>query len=308
MPKKGCIKGISIPTGKEYETTFLGDNNDAFFKIRYKDMVKAGFCERRLKVHEIISDLQNEGWIDYEYPLLQLQKDYDELIASNYKRYLFTPNRLIGMGPFRGRKLIEHFFPIGDYQIGSRNSLRKEWVITRPMFLAINSLLSKKRDITRGALVKELQSNERISSGPKSVNPDFWRALLSRFAPNIESIVDVDPGLGAKLLAAACAGVKYRFENAEYGPNLLEMADFLGLESGEGNSLCILSDIFPLDAKTACDRLSKYLGKCNNAVILLAGEAVEEVERKFPPKRKNFFSQHIWKIYTKLKQDFIFYY
>jgi len=311
MPIGDCLNSIEIPIYMEHETRDLIRIDSPMFTIQYSDMVKAGFCPTRIKIHELICDLTLEGWRELEYPLDILDKEFQELKESNVEKYQFTPNRLvkIASGAVRGKRLYSHFFPWGKLSDGNRPPLTVSWAHSLFMYRAMRYLVSRKKNINRTNIVDRLQGLPSIRSGPRIPNCNFWRAVLRRFAPSAKTVFDYEPAWGEKALAAACEGLDYgwNWDSYKHSGCMEALCDFVNIDfldvEPETADVSILSSYTPLDEKSAVDRLSS---PWKQAIIIIQREAAEAIEKKMPPSRKLFFAPH--QAWVSYKPDYIFHY
>lgn len=289
IPMEDCLTHNRLSRFAEFESA-----NNKMFVISYKQFKKLAFVDQRMLVHELIDDLVNEGWIQSEYPLELLDHEYKAYASSNAKICAYTANRIISEN-FRTHeyyKLIEHFLPIHLYQ-GSHNRkpIAEAWT-HKYLYKAIKHILRLRLDISRSNIAMVLQSHV-ILSGPRLHNPNMWRAIIGRFAPDAKSIRDIDPGWGMKALAAAAMNIQYRFENFQYADEMIEMANFIGLNAAEYTDeqcdLCILSN-YPTRFAEACAKLNKYLGKHQRTLIIAHKDDYAAIIAKYKPNRSCFLT------------------
>jgi len=269
----------------EDETEFLRP----FFIIQRSDIQKAGFLDIRLRIHELIKDLTNEGWIDLKYPRSVLLEDLRRLRCCDKDRFFSAPGTVSAYMKYghpqlstEGRALVEHFLRWGD--CGSGRTLREAWSSVSTMHAAIQELLNTNKDITRSHLARALGiEGGRRHSGAKYINPGFYYSIIRNFFNQHKTILDLQPGFGSKLLAASLLDCEY-IADGDYG----EMASFVGCIMGErvnNYDLTILSDTEPLSADEAIPLLGKYLKISKNVLVLVKGDETEEVQSRHAPRR-----------------------
>lgn len=246
MPPIQWFKDRAIPTHREFETNPLNDDYEelqSYFMVSKRDYNVAGFCEVRLKIHEIVCDLMAEGWRRFKYPIKSLKRDYESLRSESLTSYWEGMHRI---SPYRaprrhGRLLLLHFNDVGDIKDGYRQTLREAWYAV-PLYRAINRIVDSNHNITRSRIIHTMMAIEGENiSGPRLPIIGAWRALFSKL--KLPAVHDLDPNYGEKAVAAAICNIGYSFEK-QCNNDLL---NFIGSRSGTTDTtiitnLKILSD------------------------------------------------------------------
>lgn len=299
---EGLALTEDVPIYRQYTTLpEIDEEFDPFFIAQKSDIRNSGFVNIRIMVHELIQLLTDEEWIDFKYPSYILYEDLEKVISTNHLHHISSPNRLqYFTGWMRGRKIIQHFFPVAHLGIEGDLTIAEAWKDPRNHFKAINHLVAKGHDITRYNVFRVFQSN---SGGFRAIGPrlpwaTFWRGFLEYHFPQAETIADFDPGLGGKLMACVLQKLNYYYLDSEFNDNYKRLAAFLNgsvsvYEEQEAD-VGLLSGEMPLEAEEAISRLSEHLGAAQSSVIFVWKHAVDQVEAAFPPLRKLRFRRIPW--------------
>jgi hypothetical protein len=251
-----------IPTYQQYQTNlFCPEDNtelEKYFLIRKKDIAVAGWCDIRLKVHELTAQLATEGWKDITYPYHITQQEVKNLrdedlstYQSSLIRYLVSDRK-----DFPGRSLIYSLTPyLKDCGIDHL------WTM-KSLYYHINKLFSKPRNITRIRVIRSLLNRH----GTSLAAPGFWRAILSRWLDvRGQGVLDLDPDL-SKLVAVSLEGGSYDSVN---GALLMPLYNILNAPAPvEDPRVVILSRHIPLDGQEAISRIHNYLHNRSGLVLV----------------------------------------
>lgn len=233
MPKDPGTASDEIQIGREYNYGPLDDEYEIFkrfFLIRRSVYQKASFAAQRLLSHRLIEMTQQEGWVDLKYPRELMIEDFLKLREDRLDRFNWRRSLRIygvhgsGMG-YGGRLLLEHF-----HEIGAFKSLAGAWLDSRTMYYAIRGMMSRKRDITRAALIREINT----LGGPRRAGEpflpcNFFRAVFRRFGISGD-LADPEPSYGSKAIAAAVEGISYHHGNGPFSEISESIGDFLGTQ------------------------------------------------------------------------------
>lgn len=257
-----------IPIYHEFESTPFADNHQEmlkYFIIQKKDIKKAGFCQIRFMVHELVDRLVKEGWSELKYPPISLKKDLEAVKKFNHKQLFKNLEFSVYQGnKSAGSLIIRHFIPCGDLTHHGRQTFKEAW---RPDVLnqVINANLRSNRDITRASITHILGTYRgRIISGPKIPNVNIWTSIFK--AIGTKSIYDIDPNFGEKAIAAAALGIGYRAFNPN--ENVSKMVSWLN-HKHENTDLTIVTNIEPVDDITLTGRLK---ASANTAIGIITRE------------------------------------
>lgn len=211
--------------------------------ISKNDLKAAGFCETRLKIHELVHALIEEGWQEFKYPLRSLKRDWEAFKSESLDFYWEGMHRI---APYRarhsaGRLLLLHFNEIGDIRHEYRLTLKEAWKAT-PLYLAINMAVDNNHSITRSRLIHTMALIKGSNiSGPRLPIAGAWRVLFQKL--KLPAVYDLDPNYGEKAMAAAVCNIGYR-PLKDCNRDLL---NFIGSRDGQAdttiiNNLKVLSD------------------------------------------------------------------
>ncbi len=264
-----------IPIYHEFESNPFADDHDEmlkYFIIQKKDIRKAGFCQARFMVHELVDKLMKEGWTELKYPNIALKKDLEAVKKFNYKR-LFK-NQEFSVYPSRasGSLIMRHFIPCGDLAHPGRQTLRESW---RPEVLnqVLNMNLRGERDITRASIVHILGTYDgRIIAGPKIPNVNIWAAIFKTIGT--ASVYDMEPNFGEKAIATAALGIGYRAFNPS--EHVSKMINWLS-HKNPNPDVTIITGITPVDDLTLTNRIR---GSANISVGIITREQAAKLKPK----------------------------
>lgn len=263
-----------VVTYREFETNPLKSDYEEllpYFLISNKELHQSGFCEARLKVHELIKELTTEGWVDPHYPDFVLKRDFDNIKTSKLSNYWEASHRMTmykwkGLPP--GRILLTHFNKIGNLKHKNRPSLIESWIASS-LFPIINRLISTGYDITRASIIRCLTAdinNSTYIAGPRLPSIVIWRAIFEKF--KIKSVVDLDPNFGEKLIAAAACGAHY--QPIEWTNVLQDINNFIKPVSTVVDPIMIINCTTPLSDEELLERLKKV--NTDSFIIIISKE------------------------------------
>lgn len=244
MPKDEWFKNKQIKTYREFEANPLNPDYQqlqSYFLISKKELKEAGFCEVRLKIHELIDSLIKEGWISFKYPDNSLRKDFELLKKDDLNNYAEGTHRI---APYRakpkgGKLLLMHFNDIGDIKYSYRPTFRESWAPV-PLYQAITNLVSARKNITRSAINKFIATmGGRHTSGFRVPLIHAWQAIFTKM--KISSVYDLEPNYGEKAIAAAAHNIHYK----PLKPINTDLLKFIGSKEGKSD-ITILNCLSPL--------------------------------------------------------------
>lgn len=244
MPTGEWFKNKQIKTYKEFETNPLNPDYQqlqSYFLISKKELKEAGFCEVRLKIHELIDSLVKEGWIPFKYPENSLRKDFESLKKDNLNKYAEGTHRI---APYRnrtnnGKLLLMHFNDIGDIKYSYRPTFRESWAPI-PLYQAINAMVISRKNITRSAINRSITiMGGRHTSGFRVPLIHSWQAILTKM--KVTSVYDLEPNYGEKAIAAAAHNIQYK----PLKPINSDLLKFIGSKEGKSD-ITILNCLTPL--------------------------------------------------------------
>lgn len=251
--------GFAPNTYGEFETNPLEDDFEelkSFFMVSRHDISKAGFCEIRLKVHEIINELLTLGWQRFRYPESALLKDFESVKNVSLQLYWEANHRLTMYKPKRrepGTLLLSHFNDIGHMKYKDRLTLAESWQPV-PLFHAINYSLRVGKNITYASLVRVLTAilpDGFWIAGPRLPNVCIWKAIFTKLG--LKSVIDWEPNCGEKAIAAAACGINYTGKDIR--EEVKELSGFLRL-AGANAGTQILTGTQPVSDEELATRLA----------------------------------------------------
>jgi len=241
-----------------------------FFIVKYEDIIQSGFCEERLKVHELTNQLATEGWIDIKYPESTLRKDFKILKQANLEHYLKFMDRIYQYSRPYGYKLLAHFNPIGDMRSKKYPTFREAWN-KRCIYKSINRIIEFKRDITRISIMNVLSKYDdgHTRAGYKFPNITLWRAIFRKM--KVQSIIDLASHMGEKAIAAAADNIAY----TTYDNSHVDLQTFLNVKNNDPE-ISVLSTICPLSNDILTQRINEM--PTNVALAVLTSEQLQMVD------------------------------
>ena len=260
IPEGATLFTDNVPIYREFEASTLDKNYDflqQFFIVQHKDFKKAGFCNQRILVHQLIDRLVKEGWIELMYPEHVLTKELELLrnedLTPYFKYNKFDVYPHVGGQPAKGTLIIRNFVACGDIRHKNRPTLRASWNPV-PLCQVINRCFSIKEDATRSSLVRLLtiHPSSTIASGPKLPPVNIWRAIFEKVKP--KAIFDVDSHLGEKAIAAKVSGIGYSTEYPIIDVN--NLIRWLDNPAGKPDTT-IITNMEHIDDATLANRILK---------------------------------------------------
>jgi hypothetical protein len=287
IPEGSILFTEDVPIYREFEANPLDTNYDflqRFFVVQHKDWKKAGFCNQRILVHQLVDRLLKEGWMELKCPDLALKRELELLQTEDLTPY-FKTNRFdvyphVGGPPAKGTLLIRHFVSCGDIRHKDRPTLRAAW---NPSSLCqvINRCLEIKENVTRSSLVRLLtiHPSSTVAAGPKLPPINIWRAVFEKVKPT--AVFDVDSHLGEKAIAAKVSNIGYATEYP-----LIDVNDLIQwLENKPGNAdTTIVTNMEPIDDALLATRILKASTPRIIAVVTKAQAAKFKPVMQWPIK------------------------
>lgn len=193
-----------IETHQQFESDPLKPNQlKHHFVVTQQQIQEAGWCDVRIKVHELADQIATQGLVDLNYTDEMLIEDYEKLKNASIEPHKASLIRF-EVYPIRpshmGRRLRYTLFPWKEYLKGH---LDRKVKVCR----TLNRLLERKQDLTLENVIRELE----IVNIPNMLSPGFWRAIFQTHLSVKEKLV-TDPyseDFGAKFLATHFEGGFY---------------------------------------------------------------------------------------------------
>ena len=252
------------------------------FLIQYKDLKKAGFIDTRFVVHELIARLLKEGWIEPKYLPETLEFDRQRLLSFNLKKFEITKfwidHYVKDRGPFPGYYIMSSFMETGKYSYKGSESLAEAWASPHRLWMAINALIRKKRNITRATIIKEFSLAHKNRVGPRFTKPAFYLYVMGKYL-NLKNpiIYDMAPMFGQKLIATGLmkGTYLYRPDAQQINESREGFAKYFGIpvlpDDGRMVDIAFTSDVDPLTAEEAVEKLNKVRHRAKMTIVFVKG-------------------------------------
>lgn len=272
FPRSRHFTEHQIPKYLEYNRNIIDHDYKEvlpYFLIQYVDFKKAGFCEVRIRIHELITELMEEGWINPQYTREALDNEKRKLLECDRT----TISRKNGwMNPHRkgvriGHLILSHFYDWGEYSQGYRISMKEAWENPLTHYYSINKLIKSKKDITRSNLIQAMETHPgRKICGPLMTSVAFYKDIISRILKlKKPKILDLSPMWGSKLLATWVLNGSY-YHNNDFEPFVKAsngLSEYLNIpiytaDKSTKVDLTIISDLNCTDPKHIIQCISKY--------------------------------------------------
>jgi len=262
------------------------------FLVRRDELKTAGFCDIRIKLHELALQLANEGWVDLEYPIEFLEEDFKNICEANTNnvfcnRQWITAWPSTKQGGSPGRIISSHFMKWGNITFG-RPTLAEQWQ-PRPLYNALQRTYLFHHDLTRTNVVRSMM-NQYI--GFKYVYPVFFRNLFENiFKIDKPKVLDFNPHVGAVAMATAASKGSYLYRPTRLfkGDVPQKMCGFLQMDAkaddGSQVDLAISGEITPNTAEDALELIKEFKPRADLTAIYVRNDERNRLERRFPPKK-----------------------
>ncbi len=310
--KKGSLGRVSIPrtnlllrtipTFSEFETRPFDDERNSLVKphfiVQYSDVAQGGFADIRLKIHEVLQSVLEEGWINPRYPDEALEQDRRDLDNKQWETYAPSLNMVNLYGGIRTPGFvtaINFMRDAGSVTTGYRSSLRDGWANSRLMRKAIEHLLRMGRDITRTRLIRTLCTGVRLKrqypAGFRFNSPLFYKAMFTKiFKLKCPTILDIVPDLGASLIGTGMMKGIYYYNNVgDFGHQATGLGRYLGVETKEDDGSkkadVGLTGLRAYSVEDAMRLVERYKSRCGMLLIPMTPWGGDELKQKLPPKR-----------------------
>ena len=224
--------------------TGLQGENEFKSQIRLnKNFDNLTFMDQRLAIHSFLAEMHKNDWTQLRHPPEELVKDWERCLNIKYEKYVDVENGSIrthishGSVAAPGHVIAEHFF---------RNTYGHKVFCQRfnhARYMIMKALLRSKTDITITDFMKFIGYNrsditKRYFGHRIKFYKDFGSAfaILKKFNFG-KTMLDLSPGYGYNALAAAVAGIEYKYLKDDKIGNIINngFADFVSLKHGVFN-------------------------------------------------------------------------
>lgn len=288
-----------IPTLYEYETKLFDDARNAMvrqlFAVQCDDIAKSGFGDIRIKIHQLIASLLNEGWVNPRYPPEALALDYYNLKNRPWENYASSVN-YVNLHAYKnppGYLTATHFAKdLGSVTTGARISLRDAWKHKQWLKRAIEGNLRLGRDVTRTSLIRALTTfitwRERFC-GFRFLSPLFYHAIIKNILKlNNPVILDAKPLMGTVLMATALSKGTYITAD-DPTIDVTAMGKHFGIDTivddGETTADVVFTGMNNYTPDEARELIARYKHRCDMLIIPMNPWYAEELKVTHPPKR-----------------------
>lgn len=260
------------------------------FLIHKSDYLTAGFVNLRLKVHEIIRDLLEEGWVDPRFLEETLVEDYEAVKACDINYHIHGTAKMDmynGGNKRPGAYLSMHFLDWGSLSEPHRITPKEAWTQPKTLLRALDGVIQQKEDITRRSLLRRMcvYGGDRIS-GPRLIPPSFFIAILKHVFKHVKNptVLDVNPGL--LNIATATAIVEGAYVSHR---DLSEFAEFTGqsmlIDNGQRVDIAFLTEARNQEVDEVLEQVDIYQRRADNVVAFVKAEHRDELFNAKRPKR-----------------------
>jgi len=296
FPSDSDLLGKELKTYREFELNPLDpeyEKTKHCFLIHKADIKKAGFINTRLKVHELITDLIEEGWVEPYYIDDALYEDYKRVKDFSLTRHKIGPATLAmyynvdrkgGGGVYIGM----HFLDWGDIKEGYRHTPRHGWSQPKTLLRAIDMLIKLRKDITRGRMIRRMcvYKGDRIA-GPRLIPASFFKTILMDTFKDIKNpvVLDMQPSiLNTAIATAICRGTYIS------SLDLSDFGKFAGIETIVDDGKChadiaFLSNARYQEVDDIIEGVARLKSRADNIVAFVAKPDRDILFNKLKPKR-----------------------
>lgn len=297
FPKSGWWKR-EIPTFGEFQSKPFHDTHNALikphFKVQWIDIERGGFFDVRIKVHEIVEQIYNEGWVEPQFPKQALFDDLERLKQANVDASAISVN-FVNAFPTSlvrqpGYTIAANFVNgWGDIEDPPRHTLKTAWKRKSTLYRAVNEIVRLKKDITRIEVIRSLATFDSKKYGPRFVPPILYRGLFEKiFKFNKPAVLDLEPGYGSVAMALAVNGGNLFYET-ETKFDAQGMSEFLKVPiskySGGPLDMVVSGTLRTLSLDEVKSVLDKYRGKAKNVLCFVAATDKNIIAVATNPKR-----------------------
>lgn len=275
------LVGDQITVYGEFESKPFDSEDEAFY-ISHDEFIAAPFFRRQAFIHQLIDKLCASQWRPIHCPDHILNEDFNALVEFDQQK-MFRGSLVIDATSATinkaGVRILDTYLNHGLY---SRNNrlLSDCWNDPVQLYKAIRYLIKYGYDISRYILLARLRDwRGRGYAGPDFLDyrPVMHKATLS-WAAHM-SVVDLNPGYGARALAARALNIPYMYGDASEAFNdmALDLVRlFGGIEVDAGNEVdvALVSQFEPMRGKSAFRIARQMKGRARYVLVCVDDAAV----------------------------------
>lgn len=274
------IKPLSVY--RQFESDpFKPNQLNHHFIITSRQIGEAGWCDVRIKIHELADQIAAEDMLDFNYTDQLLKEDLEELKHTDINRHKSSLIRLIVFpqpNSHMGRRLRYHFLPWKKYLKGLMD--RKISI-----YRALTRLVEKGRNLTRENLIREFEEYM-----PSIASPGLWRSVFQNYIDiTNKKVYDIAPDWGAKLLAVSLEDGLYCHSSSEMHDKFAQLGNFLKRSVTLGipcqPDIIILSSHRPLDLLTAISRAKICEHYRARKILIIQSKDLKEFKKYHMPTK-----------------------
>lgn len=262
-----------------YETNPLdvesGQALSYHFKINRGDFDAASLPSKRIAIHRALLRLMNAEVLEHSYPSDVLKRDWESMLGFKAGKYI-TGNAF-NMYPLvhkdcPWKRIIDHFFTV-QRSLDANSYFYALNMAAKCSYAAFTTAeINKRADWVRAR---------------KVYSPLAYAAILKRFN-HANGIIDTNPSIGSKAVAAALLGIKYYAPRCQAIDNAIsrgfcELTGFQYEELNNQNASVIINDneFKNFDIEST----KPYLGLANTLIAFAKHSERTDVQAKYNPRK-----------------------
>ena len=280
------------PIHQQYPEPFGPSLHPGHLTIERSDWIAASFIEQRIAFHEMHRRLRELRWSSLTFPAPVLAEDLRRLRSYRRGKHLKAGGFVAYRGPVAGPgwAIMLQYFDMYDY-------FNLVWASPPKLWRAMQAVA----ETTRPLSTVEIVRSASFLYGPRVAPATLW-ADIFRQVGKPATVLDMHPGLGARAMACAILGLRYRTAPNERFERAMAsgLGELLGLDwavdDGGRVDLVVADDGFgttDLGAALAfADRTKGILGFAPHADLKaaarLGSRAVLRVRTRFYSKQDDY--------------------
>jgi hypothetical protein len=254
-----------------------------------RDFTGLTAIEKRIAIHTFLAEMSERKWIQMTHPIDVLLADLDRCKSVDHKKYfvdgVFFPTSYRSNKEAPGHYIAEHFFKF------SFGPLITSKLMNEARYKSLLRFLKRRKsDLTFRNFMRFVccDPKTKILFGQRF---KFYRDFGSFYSILKElgvkgSVLDLSPSYGYNALAAAVAGLEYKYLPGHKIEKTLNngFADFIGLKHnpymGEHVGALVYHDFFFPDM----DKIKSYYGKADRIIVFIPDKIKDEIVTKYKPE------------------------
>lgn len=194
--------GEDLILRNEFPYDPLGGNAETyeeFFLVSGSDYKRSNFASQRIICNELVHNIK-ENWRHLEYPHDILVEDYKRILEFDIDKHLYR-NYLGILTCYDNRGVPGKYVMASLTNWVSRFDKRMSGGMR--IMTAINKLLRRGKDVTRGSLLSALSVHINY------ISPTVYRKIIREFGLSGKSIADPRTDYGSKMIGCILEGCTY---------------------------------------------------------------------------------------------------